>query len=229
MRENIRKFYYLLFIIVFSNPFNSRAIEIISLWDKGETSLYNIPLNLILNLQSTKLDNVDKSNTNAVEKVSSRHVLDQLNGHTRENSKIKFILISIFFLNLIVTIVMFYKMRRIKHKLKIQQIQIGGIGQNLTLDSYEVILELAKCNSPDFLYRFGERYPSFKNALLEINPDLKSSDLVFCAYLKLNFSSKEIANYTFVTHKSVQIRKTRLRKKLNIPSDRDLYSWMNEL
>jgi DNA-binding NarL/FixJ family response regulator len=44
----------------------------------------------------------------------------------------------------------------------------------------------------------------------------------------LNFSTKNIAQYTFVTVRAVQIRKNRLRKKLNIASDIDFNNWMRD-
>ncbi|WJJ99630.1 helix-turn-helix transcriptional regulator [Elizabethkingia anophelis] len=47
--------------------------------------------------------------------------------------------------------------------------------------------------------------------------------------IKLNFSSKEIANNTFIQHKSVQQKKHRLRKKLNVPTDQDLYVFFQDL
>jgi hypothetical protein len=62
------------------------------------------------------------------------------------------------------------------------------------------------------LTRFQEIYPEFCPRLLEINPRLGASELTFCAMIKLNFTSKEIAEYTFIQHKSVQQKKHRLRK-----------------
>jgi hypothetical protein len=44
----------------------------------------------------------------------------------------------------------------------------------------------------------------------------------------LNFSTKNIAQYPFVTVRAVQIRKNRLRKMLNSASDIDFNTWMRE-
>ena len=96
-------------------------------------------------------------------------------------------------------------------------------------ESFEEIVELAKTNSSEFLTRFNEVYPDFAGKLKEVYPDIGNDDLRFCAFLKLNFSTKDIAEYTFVTVRTVQTRKSRLRKKFNIPSDEDIYLWMNEL
>ncbi|RZJ49284.1 MAG: hypothetical protein EOO19_05800, partial [Chryseobacterium sp.] len=64
--------------------------------------------------------------------------------------------------------------------------------------------------------------------LAQIQPNLQNSELIFCIYLKLNLSTKEIATYTFVTPKAVQNRKNRIRKKLNIASSVDIYKWFDE-
>ena len=93
---------------------------------------------------------------------------------------------------------------------------------------FDEIVQLAKTNSPEFLTRFQEVYPNFIEKLKEISPEISSDDLRFCALLKLNFSTKDIAEYTFVTIRTVQTRKSRLRKKFNIPSDDDIYLWINK-
>lgn len=95
-------------------------------------------------------------------------------------------------------------------------------------ESFSEIVQLAKTNSPEFLTRFQEVYPNFIEKLKEISPEISSDDLRFCALLKLNFSTKDIAEYTFVTIRTVQTRKSRLRKKFNIPSNDDIYLWINK-
>ncbi|HAO06336.1 MAG TPA: hypothetical protein DCQ50_04940 [Chryseobacterium sp.] len=91
------------------------------------------------------------------------------------------------------------------------------------------ILALAKENSPRLLNKFRLVEPDFFSRLSAIQPDLKNSELIFCIYLKLNLTTKEIATYTFVTPKAIQNRKNRLRKKLSIASDMDIYKWFNDL
>jgi tetratricopeptide (TPR) repeat protein len=93
----------------------------------------------------------------------------------------------------------------------------------------EEVLELGKKNDPEFLNRFKEVYPEFIDQLLTINPNLENSELIFCAMLKLHFTSKEIASYTLVQHRSVQQKKYRIRKKLNIPGETDIYHFFDTL
>ncbi|NML69071.1 hypothetical protein HHL23_04605 [Chryseobacterium sp. RP-3-3] len=95
--------------------------------------------------------------------------------------------------------------------------------------SFEETVQLAKENNPEFLTRFIEIYPEFINKLQQISPKLQASELKLCALLFLNFSSKDIAKFTFTSSRTVQNRKYNLRKKLNIPSDLDINIWMNTI
>lgn len=112
--------------------------------------------------------------------------------------------------------------------IKEKEVEIEKLQQKVS-GTFEEILHLAKQNDPTFLARFQEIYPDFCQNILELQPDILNSEFHFIAYLKLNFSTKEIANYTFVTEKAVQARKSRIRKKFNIPSDEDLYIWFNKI
>lgn len=95
--------------------------------------------------------------------------------------------------------------------------------------SHENIILLAKNDAPLFLSYFKAMYPCFYESLMGIQPDLSISEQKFCFYLRLNFSTKEISAYTFVTPKAVQNRKNRLRKRLNIPPNIDIYIWIEKL
>ncbi|HAY3550421.1 tetratricopeptide repeat protein [Elizabethkingia meningoseptica] len=94
---------------------------------------------------------------------------------------------------------------------------------------FDELVALARQNDSTFLTRFQELYPDFINKILQINPNLVNSELAFCAMVKLNFTSKEIASYTFIQHKSVQQKKHRLRKKLNVPTDQDMYVFFQNI
>ena len=96
-------------------------------------------------------------------------------------------------------------------------------------DAFDEVVELARQNHPCFWSRFSEVYPEFSKKLKEKFPQLQASELSFCAMLFLNFSTKDIAEYTFVTPKAIQNRKNRLRKKLNISSEEDLNVWMQNI
>lgn len=88
---------------------------------------------------------------------------------------------------------------------------------------------LAKQNSPLLLKKAKSYAPIFFSTLCELQPNLVRSELIFCIYLRLNFTTKEISKFLNVTPKAIQNRKNRFRKKLNIPSDTDIYKWFNNI
>lgn len=59
-------------------------------------------------------------------------------------------------------------------------------------------------------------------------PDLTSNDLRFCAYLRLNLSSKDIAHLMNISLKGVEVGRYRVRKKIGIPSTKSLTEFMIE-
>lgn len=103
--------------------------------------------------------------------------------------------------------------------------KIDLLEEEIESNIYQDIVELAKSNSPEFLHLFEKGYPEFTEAMRILNPSIRSSELYFCALAYLNFSTKDIANYTFVTVRAVQVRRNRLRKKYNIPSEVDFNEW----
>lgn len=93
-------------------------------------------------------------------------------------------------------------------------------------ETFNEIITLAKENHPNFYTRFIEVYPDFQNKLLSINNNLQTSELVLLAYIYLNFRTKEIADFTFKSPKTIQNRKHLLRKKLDIPASEDMAVWL---
>lgn len=113
---------------------------------------------------------------------------------------------------------------QLKYKLKEENLEL----QLRLNEAFEEVVQLAKTNSPEFLTRFSEIYPDYYNKLITIEPKLLNTEIKLCAMIYLGFSSKDIAEYTFVTLKAAQHRKFRLRKKLNIPSEADIKTWLEE-
>lgn len=65
----------------------------------------------------------------------------------------------------------------------------------------------------------------FKNIKL-VHPTLTPNDLKLCAFLKLNLSSKEMAQLLNISPKSVEVKRYRLRKKLELPHDTSLTDYI---
>ncbi|MCG8305900.1 MAG: hypothetical protein MI975_00815 [Cytophagales bacterium] len=77
-----------------------------------------------------------------------------------------------------------------------------------------------------FEQSFSEVHENFLHKLKDEYPDLTPADIQLCAYLKMNLSSKEIASLLNITVRGVEIRRYRLRKKLNLNHDTNLVEFI---
>jgi len=91
------------------------------------------------------------------------------------------------------------------------------------LDSY------LKIEDKTFEIQMDELHQEFFKKLKENFPDLSNNDLRLCAYLKIGLNSKEIAEILNIQPSSFYISRSRLRKKLNLKTEEDLYSFLNEV
>jgi DNA-binding CsgD family transcriptional regulator len=76
---------------------------------------------------------------------------------------------------------------------------------------------------------FNGAHEDFFKKLKHDHADLVPNDLKLCAYLRMNMSSKEIASLLNITLRGVEIRRYRLRKKLDLPHDKNLTEFLIEL
>src|SRR3569832_2943589 len=63
---------------------------------------------------------------------------------------------------------------------------------------------------------FNEAHENYFKKLKAQHPDLVPNDLKLCAYLRMNMNSKEMASLLNISLRGVEIRRYRLRKKLNL-------------
>ncbi len=73
-----------------------------------------------------------------------------------------------------------------------------------------------------FKEAFNNADKDFFKKIKKLHPELTSNDLKLCAYLRLNLSSKEIAPLLNISVKSVEIKRYRLRKKMDLPREVNL-------
>lgn len=66
----------------------------------------------------------------------------------------------------------------------------------------------------------------FNKKLLEHFPNLTTNDLRLCSYLRMNFSTKEIARLLNISPRAVEISRYRLRKKLSLNHDENLTEYL---
>jgi DNA-binding CsgD family transcriptional regulator len=90
------------------------------------------------------------------------------------------------------------------------------IERNISSDddwtNFEIHFDLAH---QDFLRRLKSEYP-----------DLTPSDLKLCAYLRMNLSSKEIVPLLNISLRGVEVRRYRLRKRINMKTEDNLIEFL---
>ena len=81
----------------------------------------------------------------------------------------------------------------------------------------------------DFQKHFNKSYPGFLEQLAGLNKSLTIPDLRICAYLRAGQTTKEIAHMTGLSVRSIESRRYRLRKKLNLERDMPLHKFIHQI
>ncbi|MCQ9635666.1 hypothetical protein MP478_00975 [Chryseobacterium sp. WG14] len=127
-----------------------------------------------------------------------------------------------------VTLIVFFK--KIYREQNISLLAVPQNIENLQRNNVGISLSelkaMAMNNDSLFMVRFEEFHPTFCHNLRSELPQLTAKDLKFCALIKLNFSNKEIAQYDHLSIRTVESKKYRLRKKLDLAPDIDFNRWI---
>ena len=81
----------------------------------------------------------------------------------------------------------------------------------------------------EFKILFDEVHTGFREELRNAYPDLTANEERLCALLKLNLSSKQIANILNIAPKSVDVNRSRLRKKMGLEASDNLKEHIRQL
>ena len=93
------------------------------------------------------------------------------------------------------------------------------INKNLSTDSdWEMFQEAFNNADTDFLKK-----------VKDLHSNLTPNDLRLCAYLRLNLSSKEIAPLLNISPRSVEIKRYRLRKKMDLQHEKSLVEYILDI
>ncbi|XJR89144.1 helix-turn-helix transcriptional regulator [Elizabethkingia anophelis] len=98
--------------------------------------------------------------------------------------------------------------------------------EKLNHETLNLLINLAEDDDPSFYFKFNDVFPDFSENLLKINPKLTQSDLEYCAMMKLNFDTKKIASIKRLSIGAVESKKYRIRKKLDISTEENIYIWL---
>lgn len=86
---------------------------------------------------------------------------------------------------------------------------------------------LVKAGDYSFISEFNRSFPTFIQFLNSLaDTPLNQAEVEICIYTKLGFTTKEIAFYRGDSIRSVENRKYRIRKKLNLSGETDFTMWI---
>ncbi|PZU83377.1 MAG: hypothetical protein DI529_12725 [Chryseobacterium sp.] len=183
----------------------------------GRSEDYNKYNLLLKNAELSVAENKNKSLHNII----SRKLLE-------DENKVKNILVISSLMILICLMgLLYFKIKNQRLIIKEEESR-ENLQEKYDVINKDLILMLEKKDST-FMISFNKVFPSFTKKLLAINSTLVQSEIEFCAFLKLNLSSKEIARIKNIEPKTVQNKKNRIRKRLSIPQNTDIYHWFNNV
>ena len=115
-------------------------------------------------------------------------------------------------------------------KEEIQQQKLSGQYTRKNLDKLLVLINQSIVSDEEnwnmFQANFDRIHENFFRNLKQQYPDLTAGDLRFCALLRLNMPTKEIAKLLNISVRGVDAARYRLRKKFNLPQEDSLTDFM---
>jgi ligand-binding sensor domain-containing protein/DNA-binding CsgD family transcriptional regulator len=81
----------------------------------------------------------------------------------------------------------------------------------------------------NFTKHFDKVHSDFVVSLKEKHPSITGNEIKLCAYLRMNLSTKEIAQLMNISVRGVEISRYRLRKKLGLASEVSLFDYLIQL
>nr|WP_319400863.1 triple tyrosine motif-containing protein [uncultured Carboxylicivirga sp.] len=115
------------------------------------------------------------------------------------------------------------KLSELKDKVtSIKEMASDKVARQLSRTLSFIDKELADDHWDDFEMRFDMAHNNFIKRLKEDFPNLTSKDLKMCAYLRMNLSTKEMAQLLNMTVRGVETARYRIRKRINLGSSSNL-------
>ncbi len=81
----------------------------------------------------------------------------------------------------------------------------------------------------EFDLRFKQVHKTFYKNLSERFPNLTQNERKLCAFLKLGMTTKEISTITYLNPQSIDMARYRMRKKMKLPKDENLSTFISKI
>lgn len=101
-----------------------------------------------------------------------------------------------------------------------------------TIDQYKKIIKIlgederVEKDWDHFAQHFDKVHSDFTISLKAKHPSLTPNDVKLCAHLRMNLTTKEIAQLMNISVRGVEISRYRLRKKLQLPTEVNLFDYL---
>ncbi|OOQ59793.1 triple tyrosine motif-containing protein [Mucilaginibacter pedocola] len=118
---------------------------------------------------------------------------------------------------------------KVKEELqRLQKAEAGTVDVKEIKKIQRMLTEEDKLNEQwqQFSIHFDKVHAGFLTLLKNRYPTINQQELKLCAYLIMNLSSKEIAQLMAISVRGVEVSRYRLRKKLQIPTEMNLFEFL---
>lgn len=121
-----------------------------------------------------------------------------------------------------------------KMKAELSQIVKGVDNPTVVADIKKMMRSLSEDDNMDkewenFTKHFDKVHSDFVIELKKAHPTITPNEVKLCAYLRMNLTTKEISQLMNISIRGVEISRYRLRKKLGISSETNLFSYLINL
>ena len=118
-----------------------------------------------------------------------------------------------------------------KIKSELTQIVKGANSNKVEIELKKMIKSISEDDTIDtewekFATHFDKVHSDFIKVLKEKHPAISNNEVKICAYLRMNLSTKEIAQLLNISARGVEISRYRLRKKLGLKTETNLFDYL---
>jgi ligand-binding sensor domain-containing protein/DNA-binding CsgD family transcriptional regulator len=118
-----------------------------------------------------------------------------------------------------------------KMKAELGHVMKGVSNQPAEADLKKIIKSISEDDNMDqewenFTLHFDKVHSDFISALKEKHPAISNNEVKLCAYLRMNLSTKEMAQLMNISVRGVEVSRYRLRKKLELATEVSLFDYL---
>ena len=117
---------------------------------------------------------------------------------------------------------------------EINELMLSEGGKKIKPKLKRIVKEIEKNKNEEnhwgkFELHFNEVNDGFTKKLISQFPDISPLEIRLSVYLKMNLSTKEIANLSHVTARAIEMSRYRLRKKLGLKKEMNLIDFLMKI